>query len=50
LRTTHEEHFAVVLHKFIRYADSGQWPRHLGPGLVAKYTLLQRARELSHRA
>jgi hypothetical protein len=50
LRTTHEEHFAVVLDEFIRYADSGQWPRHLGPDLVAKYTLLQRARELSHRA
>jgi predicted dehydrogenase len=48
LRTTHEEHFAMVLDEFIRYADSGSWPRNLGPDLVAKYTLLQRAREMAH--
>jgi hypothetical protein len=50
LRTTHEEHFAAVLDEFIRYADSGQLPRNLASDLVTKYTLLQRARELSHLA
>ena len=48
LRTTHEEHFAAVLEQFLAYADRGQWPDNLGPDLVAKYTLLARARELSH--
>jgi predicted dehydrogenase len=49
LRTTHEEHFAAVLEQFLAYADRGQWPDNLGPDLVTKYTLLARARELSHR-
>jgi predicted dehydrogenase len=48
LRTTHEEHFAMVLDAFIGYADSGQWPANLGPDLVTKYTLLTRAKALSH--
>ena len=48
LRTTHEEHFAVVLDAFIGYADSGQWPANLGPDLIAKYTLLERAREMAN--
>ena len=50
LRTTHEEHFAAVLDQFLAYADRGQWPENLGPDLVTKYTLLARARELSHRS
>ena len=50
LRTTHEEHFAAVLEDFLGYMDRGRWPDNLGPDLVAKYTLLARARELSHRS
>jgi predicted dehydrogenase len=49
LRTTHEEHFAAVLDDFLAYIDRGRWPDNLGPDLIAKYTLLARARELSHR-
>jgi predicted dehydrogenase len=50
LRTTHEEHFAAVLDEFLGYVDGGAWPADLGPNLIAKYTLLARARDLSHRA
>lgn len=50
LRTTHEQHFAAVLEEFIAYIDSDRWPPSLGPDLVTKYTLLARAKELSHRA
>jgi hypothetical protein len=50
LRTTHEEHFAAVLDEFLGYVDDGHPPGSLGPELVAKYTLLARAAELSHRA
>lgn len=49
LRTTHEEHFAAVLNEFIAYADSGQAPANLATDLVTKYTLLQHARDISHR-
>jgi predicted dehydrogenase len=49
LRTTHEEHFAAVLEKFLGYIDSSEQPANLGPDLVARYTLLARAAELSHR-
>jgi predicted dehydrogenase len=49
LRTTHEEHFAAVLEDFLGYIDRGQWPENLGPDLVAKYTLLAHARQLSHQ-
>jgi predicted dehydrogenase len=47
LRTGHEAHFAAVLEQFIGHVDSGRWPPNLMPDLVAKYTLLARARELS---
>jgi hypothetical protein len=47
LRTTHEDHFAAVLDQFIAYVDSGAEPPNVGPDLVAKYTLLAEARELS---
>ncbi len=50
LRTGHESHFAEVLQEFLGYVDEGDWPLQLGPDIVAKYTLLVRARELSHRA
>jgi hypothetical protein len=49
LRTTHEEHFAAVLEDFVGYADRGQGPDNLGPDLIAKYTLLARAKELSQQ-
>ena len=49
LRTGHETHFAEVLEQFLAYIEHGTWPRQLGPDIVAKYTLLVRARELSHR-
>jgi len=49
LRTTHEEHFAVVLEDFLGLLSSGKQPANLGPDLVTKYTLLARARELSQR-
>lgn len=49
LRTGHESHFAQVLDRFIGYIDCGEFPPDLAPALVAKYTLLARARELAHR-
>lgn len=49
LRTTHEEHFAAVLEEFLAYLDSGQPSDNLASDLIAKYTLLARAKELSHR-
>jgi len=48
LRTTHEQHFAAVLHTFMTYLDEDKWPRNLGAALDTKYTLLARALELSH--
>ena len=48
LRSTHEEHFAVVLDEFIDHLDRQAWPRNVGADLLTKYTLLQRARDLSH--
>jgi predicted dehydrogenase len=50
LRTTHEMHFAEVLDEFLGFVDGAPIPRTLGPNLVAKYTLLLRARELAQRA
>jgi predicted dehydrogenase len=47
LRTTHEEHFAAVLEEFLTYIDEADAPENLGSDLVAKYTLLGRASELS---
>lgn len=49
LRTTHEEHFAAVLEDFVGYLDGGQRPDNLAPDLIAKYTLLARAKALSHQ-
>jgi hypothetical protein len=50
LRTTHEEHFAAVLDEFVGYLDRGGPPAVLGPDLVAKYTLLGRAKELARQS
>lgn len=47
LRTTHEEHFAMVLDEFLGLVDGAPMPCTLRPNLVAKYTLLVRARELA---
>ncbi len=49
LRTTHEEHFAAVLEDFVGYLDRREQPDNLGPDLITKYTLLARAKELSHQ-
>jgi len=49
LRTTHEQHFAAVLQKFLTYLDEGAWPANLAPEIDTKYTLLAKALELSHR-
>jgi hypothetical protein len=48
LRTTHEQHFAAVLQKFLTYVDEDKWPDNLASGLDAKYTLLAKALDLSH--
>ena len=49
LRTTHEEHFAAVLEAFLDCVDRGSPTENLGADLVAKYTLLARAAEMSHK-
>jgi predicted dehydrogenase len=48
LRTGHESHFAEVLEVFLGYIEAGTWPPQLGPDIVTKYTLLVRAKQLSH--
>ena len=48
LRSTHEEHFAVVLDEFIDHLDRQAWPPNVCPDLLTKYTLLQHARDRSH--
>jgi predicted dehydrogenase len=47
LRTTHEEHFALVLDGFLAAVDSARVPARWRPDLETKYTLLARARQLS---
>ncbi len=47
LRSTHEEHFAMVLDAFLRYLQAGQWPAEIAANLRAKYTLLARASALA---
>jgi len=49
LRTTHEQHFAKVLDQFLSRIDRGELSDNCGRDLVAKYRLLMRAAELSHR-
>ncbi len=49
LRTTHEEHFPMVLDEFLGYLDAGAWPDTLPNSLRAKYTLTARATELAQR-
>jgi len=49
LRTTHEQHFAKVLDQFLSRIDGGELSDNCGRDLVAKYTLLARAAELSRR-
>jgi len=45
----HEARFAEVLDQFLGYVNAGRWPQRVGEELVAKYTLLANAYELSHR-
>ena len=49
LRSTHEQHFAKVLDQFLSRIDGGELSDNFGHDLVAKYTLLIRAVELSRR-
>jgi predicted dehydrogenase len=48
LRTTHEQHFARVLDRFLDEIDGGKPPAGAAADLVTRYTLLARAAELSH--
>ena len=48
LRTGHESHFGEVLQQFLGYIEAGKWPPQLGPDIVTKYTVLVRAKQLSH--
>ena len=50
LRTTHEQHFSVVLQSFLSDLDQGASPGNAGPDLNCKYTLLAQALALSHDA
>ncbi len=50
LRTTHEQHFSVVLKSFLADLDQGASPGNTGPDLNCKYTLLAQALALSHDA
>jgi len=49
LRTTHELHFAKVLDELLYRLDGGEVSDGIGRDLVAKYTLLAGAAELSRR-
>ena len=49
LRTTHEQHFAKVLDQFLNRMNGGESSDKPGRDLVAKYTLLAHATELSRR-
>lgn len=46
LNTTHEQHFAKVLDTFLEYVANGEWPRQVVGDLLAKYTLLARAKAM----
>lgn len=48
LRTGHESHFGEVLETFLGYIEAGTWPPQVGPDIVTKYTLLVRAKQMSH--
>ncbi|HKQ25383.1 MAG TPA: putative oxidoreductase C-terminal domain-containing protein [Burkholderiales bacterium] len=50
LRTTHEQHFAKVLDRFLGRIDGGALSDNYGRALVTKYTLLARAAELARRS
>ena len=49
LRTTHEQHFAKVLDRFLGRIDGKGLSDNYGRDLVTKYTLLARAAELARR-
>ncbi|MFN0314226.1 MAG: putative oxidoreductase C-terminal domain-containing protein [Burkholderiales bacterium] len=50
LRTTHEQHFSVVLSEFLEYADGRKPASHGAADVMAKYALLARAKTLSSKA
>ncbi len=45
----HEARFPGVLYQFLGYVGAGKWPKRVSEELVANYTLLANAYELSHR-
>jgi predicted dehydrogenase len=49
LRTTHEQHFALVLDRFLSLAARGERPERLISDLVGRYSLLAEAVELARR-
>lgn len=50
LMTTHEQHFAETLDRFIEFLDAGAMPAGEAADLIAKYRLLLEAKALSHQA
>ncbi len=50
LRTTHEQHFAKVLDRFLGCVDGDEAPACAAADLVSRYTLLARAAEFTRHA
>lgn len=50
LRTTHEQHFAETLERFLECIDAGAMPAGEAADLIAKYKLLLDAKAFSHKA
>ncbi|MCZ6557346.1 MAG: hypothetical protein O7A69_06165 [SAR324 cluster bacterium] len=49
LRSTHEEHFPMVLAEFLGYLEAGAWPVALPNSLLTKYSLTARATALAQQ-
>jgi predicted dehydrogenase len=49
LKSSHEEHFAMVLDEFLGYLNQGAWPPQLATVLRTKYTITARASELARK-
>jgi hypothetical protein len=50
LRTTHEQQFSAVLDRFLAHAEERARPPSLSTEVLAKYTLLAKAKGLSARS
>jgi predicted dehydrogenase len=46
LRTTHEQHFAMVLNDFLDTLESGEWPATTAARIRMRYALLAKAKRL----